>query len=94
MDPAPAVAIRPAALDRLARATERALRVTADPRVGLVLLLGAAVWNAAAAAVQGGGALLDTIPYLLLLGAILLSGLAAVAVRAPSAWREWRRPGA
>ena len=94
MNPAPAVAIRPAALDRLARASERALRVAADPRLGLALLLVAAAWNAAAAAMRGGGALLDSVPYLMLLGAILLSGLAAVAVRAPSAWREWRRPGA
>ena len=30
----------------------------------------------------------------LLLGALALSGVAAVAVRAPAGWREWRRPGA
>jgi cytochrome c biogenesis protein len=94
MNPAPAIATTPAGLDRLARAAERALRLAADPRVGLALLLVAGAWNAVAAALPGGGALLDSIPYLVLLGAILLSGLAAVAVRTPAAWREWRRPAA
>jgi cytochrome c biogenesis protein len=92
MNPAPALATTPAAVDRLARVAERALRLSADPRVGLGLLLLAGAWNVAAAALPNGGALLDSVPYLLLLGAILLSGLAAVAVRAPAAWREWRRP--
>ena len=94
MNPAPALATTPAGLDRLARAAERGLRLTADPRLGLGLLLLAGAWNVAAAALPNGGALLDSIPYLLLLGAILLSGLAAVAVRSPAAWREWRRPAA
>ncbi|MDP9244899.1 MAG: hypothetical protein M3O77_07430, partial [Chloroflexota bacterium] len=92
MNPAPALATTPAGLDRLARVAERTLRLAADPRLGLALLLAAGATNAAAAALPGGGALLDSVPYLLLLGAILLSGLAAVAVRAPAAWREWRRP--
>ncbi len=92
MNPAPALATTPIGLDRLARPAERALRLLGDPRTGLGLLLLAAVWNAAAAALPHGGTLLDSVPYLLLLGAILLSGLAAVAVRAPAAWREWRRP--
>ena len=94
MNPAPALATKAAGLDRLARGAERALRIVADPRVGLGLLLVAAAWNAAAAALPGGGALLDSSAYLVLLGAILLSGLAAVAVRWPAAWREWRRPAA
>ncbi len=94
MNPAPALATTATGLDRLARVAERALRIGADPRVGLGLLLVAAAWNAAAAAVPGGGALLDSSAYLVLLGAILLSGLAAVAVRWPAAWREWRRPSA
>ncbi|HET6746469.1 MAG TPA: cytochrome c biogenesis protein ResB [Candidatus Limnocylindria bacterium] len=79
-------------VDRLARAAERLLRVMADPRLGLGLLVLAAVWNAIAAARPDGGALLDAWPYLVLLGAVLLTGLAAVAVRVPAAWREWRRP--
>jgi cytochrome c biogenesis protein ResB len=45
-----------------------------------------------AAARLDGGALLDAWPYLLLVGAVLLTGLAGVAVRVPAAWREWRRP--
>ena len=92
MNPAPALATRPIGLDRLTRPAERALRLLGDPRTGLALLLVAAVWNAAAAALPRGDTLVDSVPYLLLLGAILLSGLAAVAVRAPAAWREWRRP--
>ncbi|MEP6680128.1 MAG: cytochrome c biogenesis protein ResB [Chloroflexota bacterium] len=92
MNPAPALATTPIGLDRLARPAERVLRLLGDPRTGLGLLLVAAGWNAAAAALPRGGTLLDSAPYLLLLGGILLSGLAAVAVRAPAAWREWRRP--
>jgi cytochrome c biogenesis protein len=81
-------------VDRLARGADRALRLLADPRLGVVLLLLLAVSNALAAALPGGPALLAGPPYVALLGVLLLTGLAAVAVRAPAAWREWRRPGA
>jgi cytochrome c biogenesis protein ResB len=47
-----------------------------------------------AAAVPQTRGWLDSLPYLLLVGAIALSGVAAVAVRLPAVWREWRRPGA
>jgi hypothetical protein len=93
MDRSSAMAVpRGRRLDRLARVAERTLRVMADPRIGLGLLLLAAAWNALGAARPNGGALLDAWPYLLLVGAVLLTGLAAVAVRVPAAWREWRRP--
>jgi cytochrome c biogenesis protein len=82
-----------ASAQRTARVAERILRVLAEPRLGLGLLLVAGAANAVAAALPAGPAALDTAPYALLLGAILLSGLAAVAVRLPAAWREWRRPG-
>lgn len=72
---------------------ERWLRLLGDPRLGLGLLLIAGLVNAAAAAAPQTRSWLDSLPYLLLVGAILLSGLAAVAVRSPAAWREWRRPG-
>lgn len=78
--------------DRLARAAERLLRLAADARVALGLLLLAGVWNAAAAALPSGGALLASPPYLALLALILCAGAASVAVRLPAAWREWRRP--
>jgi cytochrome c biogenesis protein ResB len=93
MDRSSAMAVpRGGRLDRLARSAERALRVMADPRLGLGLLVVAAAWNALAAARPNGGVLLDAWPYLVLLGAVLLTGLAGVAVRVPAAWREWRRP--
>jgi hypothetical protein len=93
MDRSPAMAVRRGArADRLARSAERLLRLVGDPRLGLGLLLLAALWNALAAALPAGGWLLDTPAYLVLLGAVLLSGLAGVAVRAPAVWREWRRP--
>jgi cytochrome c biogenesis protein len=79
--------------DRLARAAERFLRVAGDGRVGLVLLAATGLANAVAAVLPGGPRLLDGLPYAFLLGALALSGVAAVAVRAPAAWREWRRPG-
>ena len=79
-------------VDRLARIAERILRLMADPRLGVGLLVVAAAWNAIAAARPNGGALLEAWPYLVLLGAVLLTGLAGVAVRLPAAWREWRRP--
>jgi len=80
--------------DRMARAAERALRVLGDGRTGLVLLVATGAANALAAFLPDGPRLLDAPPYALLLGALALSGVAAVAVRAPAAWREWRRPGA
>jgi cytochrome c biogenesis protein len=81
------------AADRLARAAERALRVLGDGRTGLLLLVATGAANALAAFLPDGPRLLDAPPYALLLGALALSGVAAVAVRAPAAWREWRRPG-
>lgn len=78
--------------DRLARGAERLLRLAADPRLALALLLLAAAWNAAAAALPSGAGLLATPAYLVLLGAILCTGAASVAVRIPTAWREWRQP--
>ena len=79
--------------ERLARGAERILRVLGDARTGLVLLLLTGVANAAAAFLPGGPRLLDAWPYAVLLAAVALTGVAAVAVRAPTAWREWRRPG-
>lgn len=82
-----------ARLDTLARAGDRWLRRAGDVRLGALLLVVAAIWNAAAAA-AGGAAWLAAPPYAVLLGAILLSGLAGVATRLPAAWLEWRRPRA
>ncbi len=78
--------------DRLARGAERLLRLAADPRLALGLLLLAGAWNAAAAALPSGAGLLATPPYLALLALILCAAVASVAVRLPAAWREWRRP--
>ncbi|MEO7296390.1 MAG: cytochrome c biogenesis protein ResB [Candidatus Limnocylindria bacterium] len=80
--------------DRLVRAAERMLRVLGDARTGLVLLLLAGAANALAALLPDGPSRLDGWPYALLLGALALSGVAAVAVRSPTVWREWRRPTA
>lgn len=89
------VAGRPiSAGERLAREAERLLRILGDARAGLVLLLLAGLANAVAALLPGGPRLLDAWPYALLLAAVALTGVAAVAVRSPSAWREWRVPGA
>lgn len=79
-------------LDRVARAVERGLRRVGEPRLGVALLLVAAVANLIAAADARWRWLLDTPPYLLLVATILLTGIAAVALRAPGVWREWRRP--
>ncbi len=79
--------------ERLSRAAERFLRVAGDGRVGLVLLAATGLANAIAALLPAGPTLLDGVWYALLLGALALSGVAAVAVRAPAAWREWQRPG-
>jgi len=78
--------------DRLAQAAQRLLRIAADARLALALLLIAGAWNAAAAALPSGAGLLATVPYLVLLGLILCTGMASVAVRLPAAWREWRHP--
>ncbi|MDP9468361.1 MAG: hypothetical protein M3P32_06435, partial [Chloroflexota bacterium] len=78
--------------DRLARAAERLLRLAADARLALGLLLLAGAWNAAAAALPGGADLLGSPAYLVLLALILCAGVASVGVRLPAAWREWRRP--
>ena len=71
---------------------DRVLRTGGDVRLAAALLVVAAVWNALAAAFPDGPAGLDSPAYLLLLGTILVTGLAGVAVRAPAAWREWRQP--
>ena len=88
-----ATAVEPPIADRLARAGERLLRVIGDGRTGLALLIATGAANALAAFLPNGPRLLDSAPYALLLGALALSGVAAVAVRAPAAWREWQRPG-
>jgi cytochrome c biogenesis protein len=79
--------------ERLSRSAERILRVAGDGRVGLALLAATGLANAVAAFLPAGPALLDGLWYAILLGALALSGVAAVAVRAPAAWREWQRPG-
>jgi cytochrome c biogenesis protein ResB len=76
-----------------ARRADRVLRAIGDPRLALGLLLVAGAANAAAPAVPDGPRSLDAPPYAALLALIVLSGVAAFAVRAPAAWREWRRPG-
>ena len=82
------------AAERLARGAERLLRLLGDARAGLVLLLLTGAANAVAALLPGGPRLLDAWPYAVLLAALALTGVAAVGVRAPAVWREWRRPGA
>ena len=88
-----AAATRPPSADRLARGAERVLRALGDARLGVALLLVATIANVVAALVPGGGGLLRGWPYALLLGGVVVTAVASVAVRAPSAWREWRRPG-
>ena len=80
--------------DRVARLAERLLRVLGDARLAVALLVATGLVNVVAALLPGGPAALDGWPYAALLGAVVLTGVAAVAVRAPAAWREWRRPGA
>lgn len=80
--------------DRLARLAERALRLLGDGRTGLALLLLAGAANVVAALLPTGPASLDSWPYAIFLGVLALSSVAAAAVRAPAAWREWRHPGA
>jgi cytochrome c biogenesis protein ResB len=79
-------------VDRAAAWTERALRRLGDARLAGVLLAVAAAVNLVAAHPDRSW-LLDTPGYLGLLGLVLASGIAGVAVRLPATWREWRRPG-
>jgi cytochrome c biogenesis protein len=79
--------------ERLAIGAERALRVAGDARVGLALLLATGLANLLAAFTPDGPGRLEGWPYAMLLGTVALSALAALAVRIPSTWREWRRPG-
>ncbi len=93
MAASPAAAAATSADDRLARGAERLLRIIGDGRTGLVLLIATGLANAVAAFLPDGPRLLDSAPYTVLLGALALSGVATVAVRAPAAWREWVHPG-
>ncbi|MEO6577631.1 MAG: hypothetical protein ABIO99_01870, partial [Candidatus Limnocylindria bacterium] len=81
-------------MDRWTRVAERALRVAGDARLGLGLLLATGMVNGLAALLPDGPALLDAWPYAVLLGLVATSGVAAVAVRSPTIWREWRTPTA
>lgn len=81
-------------VDRGTRAAERALRLAGDARLGLGLLLATGMVNGLAALLPDGPALLDAWPYAVLLGLVAISGVAAVAVRSPAIWREWRMPTA
>ena len=91
--------------ERLARAAEQLLRVAGDGRVAVALLVAVGLANAVAAFLPGGARILEGLPYAILLGAVALSGVAAVALRArrrgasgsvpdrSSAGRgRWRRP--
>lgn len=79
--------------ERLAVGAERALRALGDARLGLALMLVAGSANLVAALLPEGPRRLDGWPYAVLLGAVALSSVAALAVRIPATWREWRRPG-
>ncbi|MEO8247471.1 MAG: cytochrome c biogenesis protein ResB [Chloroflexota bacterium] len=94
MDRFPALDHRRPLRDSAAQLADRVLRIAGDMRLAAALLVLAALWNALAAAAPNGPAALDSPVYPLLLGAILVSGMAGVAVRLPVAWREWRHPGA
>lgn len=80
--------------DRPARVAERLLRLAGDGRTGVLLLAAVGIANLLAALLPGGPAALEGGWYAVLLGVLALSGVAAVAMRTPAAWREWRRPGA
>lgn len=84
--------IRSAWLDTPAAATERALRALGDPRLAPLLLAAAAVVNTVGAAEPELRGWLDSPAYVAIIGAIVLTGVAGVAVRVPAAWREWRHP--
>ena len=88
----PRVAIEDRPGDRGARTAEAVLRWLGDARIGIGLILLTGLANAGAALLPDGPTLIAGWPYALLLGMVALSGLAAVAVRAPATWREWRRP--
>src|SRR5918998_1311116 len=90
MNRSPALAM--ARGDRADRLASRALQRAADGRLGVALLVVGGAWNALAAALPDGARILDSPAYAVLLGAILLTSLAAFAVRVPAAWREWRSP--
>ncbi|HYI66940.1 MAG TPA: cytochrome c biogenesis protein ResB [Candidatus Limnocylindrales bacterium] len=90
--PSRAAVAAPVAGDRLVRGAERLLRLIGDARTGLVLLVLTGLANALAALLPEGPARLDGWPYAILLGALVVSGVAAVAVRSGVVWREWRRP--
>lgn len=79
--------------DRAAQVAERLLRRLGDGRLGVGLLAVTGAVNVVAALLPDGPGRLDGWPYAALLGAVALSAVAAGAVRAPAAWREWRRPG-
>jgi cytochrome c biogenesis protein len=83
----------PPLAERAARRAERIIRIGGDGRTGVALLAVAGLANLVAALVPGGAEILAGPAYAILLGAVALSGVAAVATRAPAAWREWRRPG-
>lgn len=91
MTPARTLAAVPAG-ERLARMGERILRLMGDARTGTALLFLTGLANLGGALLPGGSRPLDGPIYALLLGVLAVSGVGAVAVRAPVAWREWRRP--
>lgn len=74
------------------RHIEAGLRLIGGPRLGLILLLLAAIVNALAALAPAWRGVLDSPAYVVLIGAVVLTGMASFAVRSPAAWREWRRP--
>lgn len=93
MDRSPAIAPPAGGSEPAVRWADNVLRRAGDLRLAAALLVLAAVWNVIAAVWPTGPASLDGPLYAVLLGAIVLTGLAGVAVRIPVAWREWRRPG-
>ena len=92
MTPSRVAGVAAPAGERLAIGAERTLRAVGDARTGIGLLLLTGAANAVAAILPEGPRQLESWPYATLLGALALSGVAAVAIRAPTAWREWRRP--
>jgi len=88
------LSVRPGgvSISRLTRLADRTLPLLAEPRLGVGLLLAACIANVAGAALPEGAWLARTPPYLALLAAVAVSGMAAVAVRLPAGWTAWRRP--